>query len=130
MSITFLCLLILQTAIVTAVTLTLTSQLARRNHAVLGVILALTVIILVELLLQWTVTAGIRDCLQRACVAAGQPPDCQIAEFGCTEWSGLSRFIYWAAGALDLAAYLIGGMILFFQSRRKKSRLPENSPAE
>jgi hypothetical protein len=127
MGVTFLCLLILQTAIVTAVTLALTSQLARRNHLILGVVLALAVIFLVELLLQWTVTAGVQDCLRRACLSAGQPPNCQIAEFGCSEWSGVSRLIYWAAGALDLVAYLIGGIVLVIRAYRKKSRPSENS---
>jgi hypothetical protein len=93
MSINFLCLLILQTAIVTALALAIISHFAKRNRTILGVILAFGIIALVELILQWTVSASIQDCLRRACASAGQPPDCQIAEFGCTEWSGLARFI-------------------------------------
>jgi hypothetical protein len=128
MSITFLCLIILQTVIVTAVTLVITSQLAKRNQAILGVVLALCLIALVELILQWTVSAGIQDCLQRACASAGQPPDCHIAEFGCTEWSGLSRFIYMAVGVVDLAAYLIGGVIVLLAVRRRRNNPPPEEP--
>jgi len=124
MSITFLCLLILQVAIVTTLTLALTSQFAKRNKTILGVILALGIIALVELILQWTVSASIQDCLRRACASAGQPPDCQIAEFGCTEWSGLSRFIYFVVGIVDLMVYIIGGVILLLRNRWQQNASP------
>jgi len=124
MSITFLCLLILQVAIVTTLTLALTSQFAKRNKTILGVILALGIIALVELILQWTVSASIQDCLRRACASAGQPPDCQIAEFGCTEWSGLSRFIYFVVGIVDLMIYIIGGVILLLRNRWQQNASP------
>ena len=124
MSITFLCLLILQVAIVTTLTLALTSQFAKRNKTILGVILALGIIALVELILQWTVSASIQDCLRRACASAGQPPDCQIAEFGCTEWSGLSRFIYFVVGFVDLVVYIIGGVILLLRNRWQQNASP------
>jgi hypothetical protein len=65
------------------------------------------------------VTAGIRNSLRSVCSSAGQPADCQIAAFGCTEWSDLSRFVYFAVGAADLVAYLIGAIILFFKIRRE-----------
>ena len=124
MSITFLCLLILQVAIVTTLTLALTSQFAKRNKTILGVILALGIIALVELILQWTVSASIQDCLRRACASAGQPPECQIAEFGCTEWSGLSRFIYFVVGIVDLMVYIIGGVILLLRNRWQQNASP------
>jgi hypothetical protein len=127
-NITFLCLLVLQTAVVTAVALVITSQLAKRNHAILGVVLAIAVIALAELFMQWTVTANIQDCLQRACAAAVQPSDCYAAEFGCSEWSGMSRFVYFAGGVVDLVAYLIGGVMLFLSRRRKRNHLATQEP--
>ena len=127
MSITFLCLLIVQAAVITAVTLALTARLARRNRLLLGVILSFSIIVLLELFLQWTVTAGIRYCMREACASAGQPADCVIAQFGCSEWSGLSRFVYLAAGVVDLAVYLIGGGILLLFRRRK---LEQPAPSE
>jgi hypothetical protein len=125
MSITFLCLLILQAAIVTGLALAITSQFAKRNRTILGVILALGIIALVELILQWTVSASIQDCLRRACASAGQPPDCQIAEFGCTEWSGLSRFIYFVVGIVDLVLCIIGGVILLLRNRWQQHASPQ-----
>ena len=124
MSITFLCLLILQVAIVTTLTLALTSQFAKRNKTILGVILALGIIALVELILQWTVSASIQDCLRRACASAGQPPECQIAEFGCTEWSGLSRLIYYVVGMVDLMLYIMGGVVLLLRNRWQQNASP------
>src|SRR5512135_3114244 len=119
MSITFLCLLFLQMAIVTAGALVITRQLANKGKAILGVILALGLIAVVELVLQWTVSAGIQDCLRQACLSAGLPPDCQISQFGCTEWSGMSRFVYMAVGVVDLLAYLIGVFIVWLLARKK-----------
>jgi hypothetical protein len=125
MSITFLCFLVLQTAIVAALALAITSQFAKRNRTILGVILALGLIILIELVLQWSVSASIQDCLRRACAAAGQPPDCQIAAFGCTEWSGLSRLIYFAVGIVDLVVYIIGGVVILLRTRWKQNASPQ-----
>lgn len=56
---------------------------------------------------------------------AGQPPDCQIAEFGCTEWSGLSRFIYFAVGIVDLVVYMIWGVILLLRNRWQQNASPQ-----
>jgi hypothetical protein len=118
MSITFLYILLLQTIIVTAVALVITRQLARKRKGILGVILALALIALVELILQWTVSVDIRDCLRRACISARLPPDCQMVEFGCTEWSGMNRLIYMAVAVVDLVAYLIGVFIGWLLARR------------
>ena len=130
MSITFLCVLILQVAVVTAITLASTNWFARRGKAILGVVVSLGVIALVEIFLQYTVTASIKDCLRSACLSAGQPPDCVIGQFGCTEWSGLSRFVYFVAGSVDLVAYLIGCIVIYLKRRRKKEDLDVSNAIE
>jgi len=120
MGITFLCILILQAAAITAITLTITNWFAKRGKTILGVVVSLGLIALVEVFMQYTVTAGIQDCLRSACRFGGTTPDCVISEFGCTEWSGLSRFVYFVAGTVDLVAYLIGCIFVFVKRPGKR----------
>jgi hypothetical protein len=63
--------------------------------------------------------ASIRDCLERACLSAGLPAGCDRIEFGCTEWSGLSQFLFWAAGLGALVVYALGFAILAVRESRR-----------
>jgi hypothetical protein len=42
-------------------------------------------------------------------------------EFGCTEWSGLGYFMFWAAGAAALVLYAIGATVLTVLEARRWS---------
>jgi hypothetical protein len=62
---------------------------------------------------------SIRRCIDDACASAGLPPGCEIAEFGCTEWSGLSVFVFWAVGAIALVVYLLALVVIAVVRKRR-----------
>lgn len=82
--------------------------LIRRGETLLGVVLGLVPIGLMELIAQGMIQSDIQNCLERVCASAGLPPGCHAAEFGCTEWSGLSIAIFWITGLLAVVLYLAG----------------------
>jgi hypothetical protein len=44
-----------------------------------------------------------------------------LIEFGCTEWSGLGYFMFWAAGVAALVLYAIGATVLTALEARRWS---------
>jgi len=93
---------ILYTLLCVLVCLLIAGTLIRRSKTALGLALGLLPIGVMEAIYHLSLQASIHGCLESACLSAGFPAGCTIAEFGCTEWSGLSVFLFWAAGAAAL----------------------------
>ena len=110
---------ILYTLLCVLVCLLIARTLIRRSKTTLGLALGLLPIGVMEAIYHLSLQASIRGCLKRACLSAGLPAGCTIAEFGCTEWSGLSVFLFWAAGAAALVLYAVGAIILVVAEGRR-----------
>jgi hypothetical protein len=105
---------------VLAVSLVIAGALIARRKAWLGALLGLLPIALMEVGFWLAMNASIKQCIDRACASAGLPPGCEIAQFGCTEWSGLSYFLFIVAGIADVFLYLLGVIaIAIVYSRRR-----------
>ena len=109
----------LYTLLCVVVSLLLAWGMIRRKKTVLGVILGLAPIAIMEAIFHGTLQIRIHRCLESACLSKGLPADCDLTEFGCTEWSGLAVFMFWAAGLVALMMYAIGAAILVAKARRK-----------
>ena len=119
----------LYTLLCVLVCLLIAGNLIRRSKTALGLALGLLPIGVMEAISHLSLQASIRNCLERACLSAGLPAGCEIAEFGCTEWSGLSVFLFWAAGAAALVLYAIGAIVLVVvEGRRPLIALPWPPP--
>ena len=117
--------IILYTLLCVLVCLLIAGNLIRRSKTALGLALGLLPIGVMEAISHLSLQASIRSCLERACLSAGLPAGCEIAEFGCTEWSGLSVFLFWAA----LVLYAIGAIVLVVvEGRRPLIALPWPPP--
>ena len=104
---------------VLALSLALAGLFIWRSRALLGTILGLLPVAVMELAFRWSIDACVRWCIDSACASAGLPAGCEIAEFGCTEGSGMAFFLFVAAGIADLALYLVGvAAISVIRSRR------------
>ena len=122
----------LYTLLCVLVCLLIAGTLIRRSKTVLGLALGLLPIGVMEAVYHLSLQASIRGCLESACLSAGLPAGCEIAEFGCTERSGLSVFLFWAAGAAALALYAIGAIVLVVVEGRRPliaSPWPLSDPA-
>jgi hypothetical protein len=125
--------IILYTLLCVLVSLLIAGSLIRRSRTVLGLVLGLLPIAVMEAIFHLSLQSSIRRCLESACLSAGLAPGCGIAEFGCTEWSGLSAFLFWAAGAAALVLYAIGAMVLIVLQARRGSTAnarPPDAPDE
>jgi len=111
--------IILYTLVCVLVSLVIAGSLIRRSKTALGLALGLLPIGVMEAISHLSLRASTRNCLERACLSAGLPAGCEIAEFGCTEWSGLSVFLFWVAGAAALVLYAIGAIILVVVEGRR-----------
>ena len=112
---------ILYTLLCVAVSLLIVWSLIRRRRRTLGLILGLLPIAIMEAIFHGTLQFRIHRCIESACVSKGLPADCGLTEFGCTEWSGLAVFMFWAAGLVALVLYAIGAAIL---AARVRSQSP------
>lgn len=113
--------IILYTLLCVLVSLLIARGLIRRSRTVLGLALGILPIAMMEAISQLSLRSNIHACLERACLSAGLAPGCVIAEFGCTEWSGLAYFMFWAAGVAALVLYAIGATVLIVLEARRWS---------
>ena len=113
--------IILYTLLCVLASLLIAGGLIRRSRTVLGLALGILPIAVMEAIFHLTLQSSIHACLERACLSAGLAPGCVIAEFGCTEWSGLSYFMFWAAGAAALVLFAIGATVLIVLEARRWS---------
>ncbi len=93
-----------------------------------GVVLGLLPIVVMEAVMQWSMDASIAACIDRACIAAGAEPGCAIAEFGCTEWSGVGRIIFWVAGFAAALLFAVGVVVMGLVRSRRRSKGAAESP--
>ena len=107
---------------VLTICLVIVKEFNAKSRLWLGIALGLTPIALLEIVLHGYQYFNIRDCLNSACASAGLPPGCEIAEFGCTEWSGLATFLFWAAGFAAVVLYAIGVILIVVISSRRRAR--------
>jgi hypothetical protein len=105
---------------VLALSLIIAGALCARRKTWLGVFLGLLPIAVMEVGFWLALGASIQQCIDRACATAGLPPGCEIAQFGCTEWSGLSYFIFIVVGVVDAFLYLLGviAIVVIYARRR------------
>ena len=113
---------------VLALSLGIAGVLIRRSNIGLGVVLGLLPIVVMEAVMHWSLDASIAACIDRACIAAGLEPGCRIAEFGCTEWSGIGRVIFWAAGFADALLFAMGVVVIGLVRSRGRSKAAAESP--
>jgi hypothetical protein len=109
----------LYTLLCVLVCLLIAGALIRQSKTALGLALGLLPIGVMEAIYHLSLQTSIRSCLERACLSAGLPAGCDRIEFGCTEWSRLSVFLFWAAGAAALVLYVIGAIILVVAEGRR-----------
>lgn len=110
---------LLYTLLCTVVSLLIAWSMIRRKKAVLGLVLGLVPVAVMEAIFHGTLQIRIHRCLQSACMSKGLPANCGLTEFGCTEWSGIAVFMFWAAGLVALVLYAIGAAALAAEARRK-----------
>ncbi|OGO13530.1 MAG: hypothetical protein A2Y93_17230 [Chloroflexi bacterium RBG_13_68_17] len=106
---------------VLVISIVLADRLAQHGRGLLGVILGLLPMAIMEAVFHGSLYASVQRCLDSACASAGLPPGCTIAEFGCTEWSGLSVFLFWAVGFADLVLYMVALLVIFVIRRRRET---------
>lgn len=90
-----------------------------RSKAWLGIALGLLPIIIMEAAMHGSLDSSIRECFERTCAEIGLAPDSTFADFGCIEWSGVSRFLFWAAGLADAALFAMGAIVIVLGTRHK-----------
>ena len=103
--------------------------LIRRQKTFLALLAGLVIIAAFQVYLHLSLEFSIQDCLDRVCTSAGLSPGCRIGEFGCTEWSGLSVFLFYAAGIAQAIVLAVGSGIMIFLASRKKRCVPRPSEA-
>jgi hypothetical protein len=119
--------LALAAIVATALSVVIAYLLIRRRNVLLGLVLGLLPIAIMEFAYNWSLDSSIHRCIASACASAGLPPDCTIAEFGCTEWSGMSRFLFFAAGVLSLGVYSVGAGTIAILHHRNLPKLPPDT---
>jgi hypothetical protein len=120
---------ILVSLAVACISLILAYLLIRRRKTFFALLIGLVIIGAFQVYLHLSLASSIQACIDRACASAGLPPGCHQAEFGCTEWSGLSVFIYYIAGVAQVIVFAIGfGIMAFLASRKSGASLPSDAP--
>jgi hypothetical protein len=104
--------------------------LVRKNKPVVAVLVGLVLVAAVEVYLQASLQWAVHRCIERACASAGLGPSCQAAEFGCTEWSGVSAFMFLVIGLLDAVAFSVAAAVMIVRERRRVRSAQERSTTE
>jgi len=120
--------IVLGTLLPIAASLGIASLLIRRKRSALAILSGLGLIALVEGLFQASLQRAVDRCIQRACAAGALEPSCEAARFGCTEWTGMSAFIFLLIGLLDAIVFLAGAIVLILLERRR-ARPPHSGVA-
>ena len=71
--------------VVLTVSLVIAGYLMARSKALLGIILGVLPIPLMVFLTRWSIQRSIERCIQDACASSTMSPECDYAQFGCTE---------------------------------------------
>jgi hypothetical protein len=116
---------------VVCVCLFLAFLLIKRRKTFFAVLIGLVIIGVFQGYLHYSLDSSIQTCIDRACASAGLPPGCPEAEFGCTEWSGLSVFLFYIVGIAQAVIFIVGAGIMALLAARKaggSSRPPDALP--
>jgi hypothetical protein len=111
--------LLLSVVVPVTVALGVAHLLVRKKKPALALVLGLAIVAAAEVYFQASLQWGVHNCIERACATGGLGTNCQAAEFGCTEWSGLSAVTFLAAGLLDAVAFVVGATIMVFRERHR-----------
>ena len=107
--------------IIIGVCLLLSYFLIKRRLTIIAILIGLVTIGVYQIYLHQALDASIQSCIEHACLSASLPPDCPEAQFGCTEWSGLSVFVFYVIGIVQSILFVIGtGVIAFVVARQRK----------
>jgi hypothetical protein len=112
---------ILVSLAVACICLFLAYLLIKHRKTIFAILTGLVIIGVFQVYLHLSLDSSIRACIDRACTSAGLPPGCPQAEFGCSEWSGLSIFLFYIAGIVQVIIFAIGTGIMIFLASRKES---------
>lgn len=63
----------------------------------------------------------LQECLARACVSQGLPPDCTVGEFGCGEGSGYVVALLMLTGLGQLIIYSLGVIVIWVVHSHKSA---------
>lgn len=97
--------------------------LIKRKRTALAFLVGLPLFAAFQFYLRRALEISIQDCIERVCASGGLPPGCLEAEFGCTEWSGLSVAIFYLTGIAQLVLFWLGtGIIALIAHRRRRAR--------
>jgi hypothetical protein len=110
--------------VVLTVSLIIAGSLMARSKALLGIILGVLPIPLMVFLGTWSIRRGIDRCIQEVCASSTMSPECDYAQFGCTEWPSLGLALLDLAGVALIVLYIIGVIIIaVVQSRNNQGRI-------
>jgi hypothetical protein len=112
-------------AIVTlTISLAIAGLLMARSKALLGIILGALPIPLMVFLGRWSIQRSIERCIQEACASTTMSPECDYAQFGCTEWPSLGLALLDISGVALIVLYIIGVIIIaVVQSRNNQGSI-------
>ena len=102
--------------------------LLRRGKLVWGFLLGLILVALMEFYFFWDMNSESQACIQRACLEAGRPRDCEPV-FGCTEGNGMASLLYMAAGVADLILLVTATLAIFLRRRETQNRTDSTTPS-
>ncbi|KPK95299.1 MAG: hypothetical protein AMJ88_01490 [Anaerolineae bacterium SM23_ 63] len=120
---------ILVSLAIVGICLLLVYLLIKRRKTIFAVLMGLITIGAYQVYLHRSLALSIRACIERACTSIGLPHDCLEAEFGCTEWSGISVFIFILTGIVQVIIFTVGTGIMAFLGARKKGDATHPSEA-
>jgi hypothetical protein len=110
--------------VVLAISLIIAGSLMARSKALLGITLGFLPIPLMVFLGRWSIQRSIERCIQEACASTTSSPECDYAQFGCTEWPSLGLALLDISGVALIALYIIGVIIIaVVQSRNNQGRI-------
>jgi len=109
-----------------ALSLAIAYAFMTRSKTAAGITLGLLPIVLMETLAQRSLNSSVQQCLDQLCTSAGLPPGCGLVELGCNEWIGLGYALFWLAGIIDFALFILGVIIIAVVISRKKRSSPSS----
>jgi hypothetical protein len=87
---------------------------------IMGGVLGLLPIAIMEIAYYVSLSLSIQRCPASACASSGLPPGYTVGEFGCNEWSGPARFMFFASGMIALLYAIIAGIMAYLVTRKER----------
>jgi hypothetical protein len=105
---------------IAAVPLLAAGLLLKHGRVAWACLVGIGLIIAMELYFFWDMSGASRACIQRTCLAAGRPPDCE-PYFGCTEGNGIAAFLFWTVGSADAMLLTLGALTVALRNRMRRN---------